>query len=747
MAIEYNYDGPPSLEIYQDFVRSSTTGADTRSVVVVAEHYDVVKKDYNPKDIKSKSYNIDEGVSFAWVKDLKTSESLVDKDSIKAIMSNVYTKKKTISGKYTKDNGNQIKIGTDDNLDNVYVGDVVAIPDGSNKTTIAKIISFGTSGDIAKPEVSVLYPSDGSDSDYDKDDAAADAVKLVLTGSYTGRSNRTYYIHVTDVYTDRIVTSITTADGTDGANVCTIPISTGTTPTPVAIANSGLKAYITSSVTTGIYFAVEVTAGNTKRDIINLDKIIKQVTGTTTGNVLVGELSDDIAIDIDSITVGSDVNIPAGITDSNANPIISGDVFIEYRAISTELHNRLRYIAITDGDDINKIIGYTGIENPLGAMVSVALKGGASLYCTSVKEDTAAEYQRAFSFLSRSTDTYAVVIGSLRADVIGNLATFLKACADPKVANYKIGYYGLDSSNESVIWEGALATLVNGTVTCEEGGFLTNGVIVGDVISMVVGRTDANKPDYKDFTITSVVSNTIVEVDGASDTDNPVPMLFMVKRTLTGNALVNALKNRVYTSSHRCYCVFGDGITVDGIEDAPAWLLAALPAGMRAAEYVQRPISNLAYDGCTAVNKLNLSASEMRDLASRGVWILANDTTGSVVYNYHQLSTDMSDKKYQEQSYTTNYDDISRNVRSLLAPYYGNSNISQDLFRQILADITALLDLKVARVPSVSVGPQLIAYSNLRLEQDPVNQDHVYMYVDYQMPAPFNHVVAKQRLI
>lgn len=733
MAIEYNYDGPPSLEIYQDFVRTSTTGADAQSVVVVAEHYDVVKKDYNPDKIEAKSYNMDEGLTFDWAKDLKTSESLVDKDSIKATISKVYAQKKLISGTYTKTNGNQIKVT---NLDDVYVGDVVAIPVSTGKNKLAKIISIGSSGSTAAPKVSVFG-----------EDTAEDAKKLIVVGNYTGKSDRRYYVKVTAVGTDTITTQVTTADGTDGANVCTIPVSADGSKS-VALASSGLKVYVTSAdVTEGIYFIVDATAGNVTRDLINLDTVVTAAADSAATDIPVGGQAEDGVIDIDYISVGSNITIPAGIVNSEKHIIMSGEVFIEYRSTSNKFYNKLGTVAVEDGAGIESIVGYTGVENPLGAMASVALKGGASLYCTSVNADTAAEYQRAFSFLSRSTDTYAVVIGSLRSDVIGNLSTFLNACADPKVANYKIGYYGLDSNTEATVFDGAMATLTGNEVTCAEGGFLTNNVHEGDIISMVVGRTDAGKPDYAQFEISAVVSDTVVEVTGADLITQPVPVAFSVKRTLKGGELVDELKSRVYTNNHRCYCVFGDGITVDGIEDAPTWLLAALPAGMRAAEYVQRPISNLAYDGCSADNKINLTASEMKELASRGVWILANDTTGSTVYNYHQLSTDMSDKKYQEQSYTTNFDNISRSVRSLLAPYYGNSNISQDLFNQILADITALLDLKVMRVPSIQVGPQLVSYSDLRLEQDAVNKDHVYMYVDYEMPAPFNHVVAKQRLI
>lgn len=734
MAIEYNYDGPPSLEIYQEFVRTSATGADAQSVVIVAEHYDVVKTDYNPDRIKAKPYIMGTSLIFDWASDLNTSEDLVDKDSIKAVMSKVYTQKKLISGTYTEDNGNQLKVSDANGLNDVYVGDIVAIPESTGKNVLAKIISIESSDSTKAPSVAAVGSA-----------KTEDAKKFVITGTYTGKSDRIYYIQVLSTSATSITAKITTADGTDGMNSCVIPVSSDGKE-PAYLADSGLKIHVTdSNIDKEEYFSVTAVAGHGTRDLINLDIIVNATAGTAFSDIPVGSVSEDLTISTDDVIVSNAVEIPEYVKDSSGHIIMSGEVFLEYRAISNKFRNKLG--TVSSDINLSSVVGYTGIENPMGVMASVAFKSGATLYVTSVNADTAAEYQRAFSFLSRSTDTYAIVIGSLRADVIANLSTFVSACADPKVANYKIGYYGLDASNENIIWEGSLATVIDGKAVCEQGGFLTKGVRAGDIISIVVGRTASGNPEYKDFTVADLISDTTVRVEGAPLVTIPVPSVFMVKRELAGPELIDALKNRVYNNNHRCYCVFGDGINIDGIEDAPAWLLAALPAGMRAAEYVQRPISNLAYDGCTAVNKLNLSAAEMRDLASRGVWILANDTTGSVVYNYHQLSTDMSDKKHQEQSYTTNFDNISRSLRALLSPYYGNSNISSGLFKQITADIVSLLNLKAMKAPSVNIGPQLIGYSGLRLEQDPVNKDHVYMYVDYEMPAPFNHVVAKQRLI
>lgn len=754
MAIEFNYDGPPSLEIYQDFVRSSTASANTQSVVVVAEHFDVVKKDYNPLDIKSVAYDANTGALVKWDA-LKTTKSKIDADSINVLLEDAYVAQATVGGTLVSDNGNKIILEYAVNSSEyplpVAVGDMVAVSTADGYE-LAEIISIEASDKVDKPTAD---PVEGYANSLEG--------KITIDGTYTKSVDRTYFIQVVSIDTTEhtVTVNITTDDGMDGADNVVLPVGQS-----VAMANSGMTISVDSTnFSDDCYYQVQVNAyGKGDPDTIIISKMI---TGDANAKVTLycGKPYNttldkyeytitDEGIDISDLTLSG---VMIGSTEGISSLVLSGKVFVEYRTRSDKFNNKLEYVAMSDGSDISSVIGYTGVENPLGAMVNVAMKGGTSVYCTSVKSDSVDAYQRAFSFLSRSTDAYAVVIGSLRSDVIAALSTFVTAQAAPSVANYKIGYYGLEDSAEVCVWDkytdangkeiNITATVTGKTLDSRCAGFITKGVREGDIIKMNIGVDTSGNVKHKEMTVVNVISDTECTVDFEGSFSRPMATVFSVYRTLGGQELVNALKSRVYLNNHRCYCVFGDGITIDGIEDAPAWLKAALPAGMRAGDYVHRPISNLSYDGCTANNKLNLSASEQKDLASRGVWILANSTDGATVYNYHQLSTDMSDKKYQEQSYTTNYDNISRGVRSLMAPYYGNSNISDALFQKIEADLYAFLHGKCTNAPNVQIGSQLVSFTNLRLEQDPVNKDHVYLYVDYTMPAPFNHVTVKQRLI
>jgi hypothetical protein len=508
----------------------------------------------------------------------------------------------------------------------------------------------------------------------------------------------------------------------------------------VKVSSEGLlnKVYVNTIITGTADTSVSVKFGKTRNFSLSNDQYVVNEEGVTLSGVSA------------KVSFG-------GKAEVRSYEVLSGEFCIEYRSVSSKFDGVLGYIT---SDNISDI-GYTGVENPLGAMVSVALRGGRGVYCTSVNADTVAEYRKAFVLLSKSSTAYAIVLGSLRPDVIIECDTLVTAQAAPDVANYKIMYYGMDDSAEVPIVEyvmnhkGAtdvktLATVDNGKVTFnnsdEYTGFNTADVEAGDILRINYSVDAFGQVHYEEYTVDYVYDDTTLYITN-DKLSIPVPKVFSVHRELSGQALVEELKTRVYTKNHRSYCVFGDGVSIDGSTKAPAWLLAALPAGMRAGEYSQRPISNLVYDGVSAVNELHFNSAELKSLAGAGVWILANSADGNSVYNYHQLSTDMSDKKLQEQSYTTNFDSISASARGLLAPYYGNSNISEEFLQQLYADLAALLGDKTTNAPSAEVGPQLVKFENLTLTQDPVNADHVYMEVDYYMPAPFNHVTLRQRLM
>lgn len=740
MAIQNNYDGPPSLKIYQDFVRTTTGGGVDQNAVIVAQHFDVFKPE-NATEDDFFAYSVDMPGTheLKWLKedgtgDIKAMYNNVDNGSVRLHFQGASVEQCSMTG----------KLG---DTDNVIIFDGVDF--GARGTTPETIVV----GDmvVANDKVARIISIENGTS---KAEASINNSNFKLTGEYTGKGDCTYYLTVTSVKeTEGVVTTATVKVSTkDNSFSDTINLS-GTTAK--ALGTSGLSVSVVSISSIVVdkdnpVAVIECTAAKTVKNTIRVNQSI------TGSDVVVrfGKVRDFVVkypnmTDEEIILNGTTVDTVFGGKEAIDAPVICGKVFVEFRSVNTTFNGRLGYIDATNIDEI----GLPLVENPAGAMVSAALKGGLGVYVTTVYGNTLEDYRKAFILLAKSTNTYGIVLGTTDKSVIAEGATFVEQMASPDVANYKILYYGLDSSDEGVIFDkvneydnsgrviasrDVLATISNGIITIDSNtdGFFTAGVMAGDKIRMA-GSV---------YTIKSVLTNDTAELTDAN-ANVSVSYVITVTRKLNGQDLVDELKSRVYTTNHRCYCVFGDGISVDGIDDAPAWLLAALPAGMRAGEYCQRPISNLAYDGCTADNKLVLSPAEMRDLASRGVWILANTADGSTVYNYHQLSTDMSDKKLQEQSYTTNFDNISRGARALLLPYYGNSNISEEFLNQLYFNLHTYLASKRVNQPSVEVGPQLIDFSNLNIEQDSVNKDRVYMQVDYEMPAPFNHVVLRQRLM
>ena len=752
------YDGPPDLKIYQEFVPSATSTSPDQNVVVVAPQYDV----YNHEDESAEYTGFSTGTAFS-----KSWSGSVDYSNAKLYCKDAACAMGTQTVNLTETNGNVLDFGSVDvtsvnSTTGIYesaeVGDTVYVTGGSVPVT-AKITAITRSS------------TDASYGDFTKvGGTSTGSFKIDTTSSYEGRSNCYYYLKIdntvdfdasnSDSSEEGLTCILTTSDGSDSGIIYFSGKSAS-----VSLGSSGLLVELDTddgaAYSKGDYFQVQVSAsGAGKLSLVHLDKAVTAATITNLSASICKYRNfyldaSQYTSTASGISTGS--SITQTVTFGIASPleysseVITADINVEYRQLNTKYINRLGYVEYTD--DLS-VIGKSVVDNPLGIMVMTALKGGAGVYFVGVSSDSVESYRKAFQVISKSSTAYAVTVASTRPDVISEAMTFVSAQAEPSVANYKILYYGVPSDTEKEILakseskEYVTGTIADGvvTLTTADASFIASGVLAGDTLRINYRKESDGSYSYDSYTIEAVNSATQITLNNTS-VNFPVDMKFEIWRTLDGDALVDYYKSKVYTTSHRAYAVFGDGITVDGVEDAPAWLLAALPAGMRAGEYCQRPISNLTYDGCTADPKVNLSAAQRYNLASRGVWILANNDDGSQVYNYHQLSTDMSDKKLQEQSYTTNFDNISFGAKALFAPYYGNSNISEEFLNQMEANLTAFLMGKQSNAPSITVGPQLISYSNLTITQDSVNRDHVYMEVDYEMPAPFNHVVLRQRLI
>ena len=136
-------------------------------------------------------------------------------------------------------------------------------------------------------------------------------------------------------------------------------------------------------------------------------------------------------------------------------------------------------------------------------------------------------------------------------------------------------------------------------------------------------------------------------------------------------------------------------------------------------------------------------------MASNGVWIITQDPDSGLVFTRHQLTTDMSDLLFREDSMVSNFDSISyfflrffRNAR-----YIGRRNITPDLVAQLNVDFDAQLDVLRFNTNVSGLGAQIVDGRILSLERHPTLKDRIVANIELDLPAPFNvfelHLIAQ----
>jgi hypothetical protein len=174
-------------------------------------------------------------------------------------------------------------------------------------------------------------------------------------------------------------------------------------------------------------------------------------------------------------------------------------------------------------------------------------------------------------------------------------------------------------------------------------------------------------------------------------------------------------------------------------ESLPAYALAACPAGMRAAEPCQRPLSNLGYNFLSMAERKGFTNSQLKQLGAEGVWIIANNEDGLAI-NKKQVTTAVANNlNKDEESIIANADTIAINLINVGRNLVGCSNITPLLIDALAFDIGRLMDsYMINKTGSVYIGPQLISWSLLNIYQDPVNRDHIWANIECEPPKPFN---------
>lgn len=315
-------------------------------------------------------------------------------------------------------------------------------------------------------------------------------------------------------------------------------------------------------------------------------------------------------------------------------------------------------------------------------------------------------------------------------------------------------------------------------------GFLTAGVIAGDIIEIPNNPNGVFDLNTKQFVVGQVLSEQRLEIanissgnytNNTSTVENELPhtdnrlgtgtavtqssMRYRILRELTGDQQVTTLVSEAQSlNSRRAVLVWPDTVTVSGLVDntngdsatavaQEGYYLGCAIGGMTAGLPSHQGFSRL---GIAAVSGISNSGDlfterQLTDISDGGLYVFKQNTPTSLPYSIHQLTTDPSTLESGEYSVVKNFDFVSLFFVDILEPFLGQWNINNDtlgFIRQALN--TGIENLKLRRV--AKIGAPINSATVTSVEVSDASADRVETYVEVDLPKPLNviglHLVA-----
>jgi hypothetical protein len=440
------------------------------------------------------------------------------------------------------------------------------------------------------------------------------------------------------------------------------------------------KKYDTDAITSVTGSTNELTlVGSTLN--LSVGDIVK--TRLITGGTLVQELT------VTGIkTLGSVYYMSADVDDASAIEMcawkvndalnISSSIYVDYRCVKTALLNQV----LSKNDPGLDSLGVVHPRNDLAMMASIisGANPNRNFYFVPVNPigSEATAYADALEKLTL-IDVYHVIAGSEDAGVQNLLPGHVLAQSDPYEAHERICTIGLNE--EDVYLLAAYTGSINastGVVTCAGADFYVDGVSAGDEI-LLENETIVPVLGVLSATTLSTAYRTAV-------TSRPLKFLAgsNAKKAVRAGANLGAFDERRVTA------VFPCSFTADfaGERNAhPSFYLSCAVAGEDStAEMSQSQTKgNISVGGFSNIElgtNFKFRKSELDTIGGAGVYIFTQGSKiSSTISCRHDLTTDMSALEYKERSITKQADKAAKFLRSVIDPYVGRYNISDDLFK------------------------------------------------------------------
>ena len=584
----------------------------------------------------------------------------------------------------------------------------------------------------------------------------------VAGGTYTGSTDTTYLVKITSggtVGTDTITFSVSTADGSDGSYT-DVPVTGAGT---YSAGNYGVTFAVTAAAqyVTGDIWSILVTAEaeGPIRTLILADML----TGATTSDTLtvILGLTDTIELDKEEWTASAtQIVVGAGaeylgtyLGVTQTFDILAGDSYIDYRELLIDSTTEVGILSALS--DVVDTLGPVHPDNPLALMVYAALNesDGTPVYYIGVASDDANGYSDACEKLTEVSEVYGLVPYNTSNTVGDVVHAHVTDMAAPDVAMFRKCWIGIDTARTAAYYTATgagaiLAAKVSGTtLTSTNATFITNNVRAGDSIHINYHPDGRGGITYDTYTVVTVDTEVQLTITPTVSSPIPVAVKMEVWRTATASEYaVNISAVAQHYSDRRVNAVWSDDITFNGMDVTKAILAAGL-AGLRSGVAPHQPLTNVNVSGSWLItNTVNFGSSKLNVMAGNGVWLVVKDIAENV-FTRHQLTTDMTELKTQEDTITSNLDHICRDYKTGVSDLYGRGNVSTQMIELIRSRVYSISDRIMARNYSDVIGPQLQDMTIISLAADPVAKDHVNLELEPTLPYPMNNLTVKFRII
>lgn len=431
-----------------------------------------------------------------------------------------------------------------------------------------------------------------------------------------------------------------------------------------------------------------------------------------------------------------------------------GKVYVEFRVkVNYTAGYNDGLISVGSVADIEKEFGSIDINNELAYACYCAIQGsqGRAVYAVRVADDTPEAYLEAMKKTEANDHVYAFVPVTANVDCMDAVATFNDTLSSPSVKKWRINLFGSDVQNAADVTKDASGVALSGNMYKKGTAFLFEAADANiqngfTFESFSAGDTITTTADSTAYVVKAVLADNLVSlVTGPESTQTNVTIKVTRSNTVHGNiSYTKELASRF--NSRRSVVVWCDSGKLGDTKVSNAYIAAEI-AGLTSAVLPHQGLTNTEITSIDNARKMYTSytQAQLDDVAAHGVLIVTQDISNTSPYIRHQLTTS-PDKGilYSELSCTRNIDNLSYQVADTVRYYVGRANVVEEAINAISSALTGIWFNAMRTSYSSLLGPQLVAYDNYTIQQDPLAQDRLIINVDYYIPSPLNVIQVYQ---